>query len=48
VITKVLLNKSGETGVYYDEKGHSMLGSLLVRDPKFQTASSLKRAPCYR
>jgi NAD(P)-dependent dehydrogenase (short-subunit alcohol dehydrogenase family) len=36
VITNVLLNKSGETGVYFDEKGHPMLGSALVRDPKFQ------------
>src|ERR1700721_2042171 len=25
-----------ETGVYYDEKGHPMLGSALVCDPKFQ------------
>jgi hypothetical protein len=24
------------TGVYYDERGHPMLGSVLVRDPKFQ------------
>jgi NAD(P)-dependent dehydrogenase (short-subunit alcohol dehydrogenase family) len=36
VITKVLLNETGETGVYYDEKGHPMLGSAQVRDPKFQ------------
>ena len=36
VITKALLNKSGETGIYYDEGGHPMLGSVLVRDPKFQ------------
>src|SRR3984885_7831279 len=36
VITKVLLNESGETGVYYDERGHPMLDSVLVRDPKFQ------------
>jgi NAD(P)-dependent dehydrogenase (short-subunit alcohol dehydrogenase family) len=36
VITKVLLNESGETGVYYDEKGQPMLGSVLVRDPRFQ------------
>jgi NAD(P)-dependent dehydrogenase (short-subunit alcohol dehydrogenase family) len=36
VITKVLLNESGETGVYYDEKGKPMLGSVLVRDQKFQ------------
>jgi NAD(P)-dependent dehydrogenase (short-subunit alcohol dehydrogenase family) len=36
VITKVLMNDPGVTGVYYDEKGHPMLGSSLVRDPKFQ------------
>ena len=36
VITKVLLNESNETGQYYDEKGQPMLGSVLVRDPKFQ------------
>jgi hypothetical protein len=36
VITKVLLNESGETGIYYDERGHPMLGSVLVRDPNFQ------------
>jgi NAD(P)-dependent dehydrogenase (short-subunit alcohol dehydrogenase family) len=36
VITKVLMNEPGVTGVYYDEKGHPMLGSALVRDPKFQ------------
>lgn len=36
VITNVLVNESGETGVYYDEKGHPMLGSALVRDSKFQ------------
>jgi hypothetical protein len=26
----------GQTGVYYDEGGQPMLGSTLVRDPKFQ------------
>jgi len=36
MITKLLLNEAGETGVYYDEKGHPMLGSAQVRDPKFQ------------
>jgi hypothetical protein len=29
------MNESGATGAYYDEKGHPMLGSALVRDPKF-------------
>ena len=33
---RLILNESGETGVYYDEKGHPMLGFALVRDPKFQ------------
>jgi hypothetical protein len=36
VLTKVLLNESGATGIYYDEGGHPTLGSALVRDPKFQ------------
>ena len=36
VFTKILIDTSGQTGVYYDEGGHPMLGSTLVRDPKFQ------------
>lgn len=36
MITKLLLNESGATGIYYDEKGQPMLGSEQVRDPKFQ------------
>ena len=36
VITKVLLNESGKTGEYYDERGKPMPGSVRVRDPKFQ------------
>ena len=36
VATEVLINASGQTGIYYDEGGHPMLGSPLVRDPKFQ------------
>jgi len=36
VITNAVLNETGETGVYYDEKGRAMLGSTLVRDPEFQ------------
>ena len=35
VVTKVLINASGQTGVYYDEGGHPMASSVLVRDPKF-------------
>jgi NAD(P)-dependent dehydrogenase (short-subunit alcohol dehydrogenase family) len=36
VITKILTDASGQTGVYYDEDGQPMFGSALVRDPKFQ------------
>lgn len=36
VITTVLTDESGKTGVYFDEKGQPMLGSELARDPKFQ------------
>jgi NAD(P)-dependent dehydrogenase (short-subunit alcohol dehydrogenase family) len=36
VITNVLLNKEGKTGIYYDEKGHPMQASALVRDPQFR------------
>src|ERR1700730_16089939 len=35
-INKILINASGQTGVYYDEGGRPMRGSALVRDPKFQ------------
>jgi hexokinase len=36
VATKVLIDASSQTGIYYDEGGHPMLGSAVVRDPKFQ------------
>ncbi len=36
VIAKVLTDTSGKTGVYYDEKGKPMLGSVIVRDHDFQ------------
>lgn len=36
VIAKVLTDTSGQSGIYYDEKGQPMMGSDLVRDPKFQ------------
>ena len=36
VITKILTDGSGKTGVYYDEKGEPMRGSKEVSDPKFQ------------
>jgi len=35
VITEVLTDESGRTGVYYDEKGRPMDGSELVREPEF-------------
>jgi NAD(P)-dependent dehydrogenase (short-subunit alcohol dehydrogenase family) len=35
VITGILTDDSGRTGVYYDEKGRPMQGSALVRDPEF-------------
>lgn len=35
VITKILTDRSGRTGVYFDERGNPMLGSALVRDPTF-------------
>jgi hypothetical protein len=36
VITKAVVNECGATGVYYDERGHPLLASARVRDPKFQ------------
>lgn len=36
LIATVLINASGQTGVYYDESGHPMLGSALVHGPQFQ------------
>jgi len=36
VITKVLTDKSGKNGIYFDEKGKPMLGSELSQDPNFQ------------
>lgn len=36
VATNVLTDTSGQTGIYYDERGQPMLGSILVRDPIFQ------------
>ncbi len=35
-ITKVLIDTSGRTGVYYDEGGQPMQGSMVIRDQKFQ------------
>lgn len=36
VITRVLTDRSGRSGIYYDEGGRPMLGSTRVRDPGFQ------------
>lgn len=36
VITKVLMNELEASGIYYDDQGHPMPGSVLVRDLKFQ------------
>ncbi|HVZ50328.1 MAG TPA: SDR family NAD(P)-dependent oxidoreductase [Pseudolabrys sp.] len=36
MITEVLLDTSGRSGLYYDQSGNPMLGSTLVRDPSFQ------------
>jgi NAD(P)-dependent dehydrogenase (short-subunit alcohol dehydrogenase family) len=35
MITKIVIDASGRTGVYYDEGGHPMRGSALAHDPKF-------------
>jgi len=34
--TKILTRDSGQTGIYYDERGRPMFGSTLVHDPAFQ------------
>jgi hypothetical protein len=34
VLTKILINASGQTGIYYYDGGHPMLGSTFVLDPK--------------
>ena len=36
IITRIMLDSSGKTGVYYDEKGRPMQGSELAHDPTFQ------------
>lgn len=35
VITRILTDTSGQSGVYYNERGHPMQGSALVSDPAF-------------
>jgi len=36
VLTRILINESGPTGVYFDESGRPMQGSAIVRDVNFQ------------
>jgi NAD(P)-dependent dehydrogenase (short-subunit alcohol dehydrogenase family) len=36
VISKLLVDTSGQTGVYYDQRGRAMTGSAQVSDPTFQ------------
>jgi NAD(P)-dependent dehydrogenase (short-subunit alcohol dehydrogenase family) len=51
VATKILLNESGQTGIYYDDGGLPMVGSSLGRNPKFtdrvvaETRAFLSNAP---
>ncbi|WP_419805075.1 SDR family NAD(P)-dependent oxidoreductase [Terriglobus sp.] len=51
VITKTLMNASGQTGTYYDDRGLPMLPSALVQDPAFtarvvaETRSFLAQTP---
>jgi hypothetical protein len=35
LLTRILLNDDGKTGMYYDEKGEPMFASTQVRSPKF-------------
>ena len=35
VITQVLLNAGGQTGIYFDDRGRPMQASAQARDPKF-------------
>lgn len=36
ILTKIITDESGKTGMYYNEKGRPMQGSPQVHDPKFQ------------
>ena len=36
VLAEVLTSSMGTSGVYYDENGKPMMGSVLVRDVSFQ------------
>lgn len=45
MITRILIDASDQTGVYYDERGHPMQGSAIVREGSFRTELSLKHVP---
>jgi NAD(P)-dependent dehydrogenase (short-subunit alcohol dehydrogenase family) len=36
MLSALLIDDAGKTGVYFDERGNPMSGSRLLRDPKFQ------------
>ena len=36
VLAEIMIDPSGQTGVYYDKGGRPMLGSALAQDPEFQ------------
>ena len=36
VVMTIVTDKSGGTGIYYDQAGQPMVGSALARDPEFQ------------
>jgi hypothetical protein len=35
VITRIVTDPSGKTGIYYDERGEPKVASVEVRDPAF-------------
>jgi NAD(P)-dependent dehydrogenase (short-subunit alcohol dehydrogenase family) len=37
VITRIVIDQSGQTGIYYDQGGHPMAGSALIREPTFRS-----------
>ena len=51
IATRLLTDRSGATGIYYDDGGHPMLGSERARDPMFtarvvaETRALLSTAP---
>lgn len=48
VITKVLINGAGQTGVYYDEGGQPISAPRSCATRSSRTASSPRRGPCCR